>query len=340
MSIVQSSSVLPSPAADFAALNSQLGTAWGVTSGEPLAQYLAWADESGMFTLLHDCGRAPLTELRCGSLSKAGAEALIYIAASTNIVQRDLEGLYSLTDLGRTYFVNDSPYYVGAALYEHSVKPIPMAFLRASWEVTSPAKWSMPTRLRMQHSRNFGPSVVAARTGAFERVTHLIDMGGGSGVLAIPLALDYPTMQISLVELSEALPHIQDILARYGVEKRVHLIGLNMVSDDWRLPPFDGIYFGNIFHGFDDDGCRVLARKSYDLLPRGGRIWLHEVLFLEDHSGPLIAALWHANMVARKAGACQRTRSQLMSILESVGFRNCTAIPTLGGFYLLGACKD
>ncbi|KVN11075.1 hypothetical protein WT08_14330 [Burkholderia sp. MSMB1552] len=50
----------------------------------------------------------------------------------------------------------------------------------------------------------------------------------------------------------------------------------------WRdpFPAADLHFYSNIFHGWPADRNAVLVRKSFDALPCGGRIVLHEVLYL------------------------------------------------------------
>jgi acetylserotonin N-methyltransferase len=340
---VRSTVILPTPTADLALLSDQLFQAWGVTCGEPLVQYLAWSERTGIFSLLAARGRVTAADVGAASvLSEQGADALLCVLAGMGLLcRRPEDGSYALTPLAREYLLPDSPYYAGAGLFLDCEKELPANYLR---EVEPPpgdsaAPWPLAERLRVQHSRNFAAAVIAARSGEFDGLTHVLDIGGGSGVLAIPLALDHPHLRITLVEWPTALDEIRTWLAAYGVEDRVELVGMNIFEDRWDFPACDGIFFGNIFHGHDDDACRRLARWSYACLSSGGKVWLHEVVFDDNRDGPLLAALWNANMVARKAGAQQRSIRELMQLLQAGGFVGCYSRPTAGRFTLVAGTK-
>jgi hypothetical protein len=322
-----------------AQLTNQLGSAWGVTQGRPVVQYLAWSDHIGLFRAL-ESQPCILEDLAAETgLNLDGADVLTSILVSLGLLRRTPGGLLALSETARESFLPDSPYYVGEVMFLDCDRELYATFTdpepHKNAGRTASTRWTIPARLRVQHARNFAPSVVAARTGGFEGVRHLIDIAGGSGVLAIPLALDDPGMRITLVERPEVLEHIQPFLDAYGVGERVALVGMDLLTPKWDLPPCDGIFFGNLFHANSDTECRRFARQSFELIEPGGRAWVHEVLFNENRDGPLLAALWNANMFMRRPGARQRTESEIAALLTAAGFVNCRRIPTTGHFSLV-----
>jgi hypothetical protein len=336
---------LRSPSTDLAQLTDQLGCAWGVSSGESLPQYLAWCDAAGLFQLL--AAGAPLSpaDLSAGTiLNDQGVEALLPILASLKLVCREPTGGYHLSRLGSEYLVRESPYYVGAGLYWDHDKPIPHAYLKNGGALSpNPQRrprWPGALRLEIPHSRNFAPTVVAARTGEFDGLTHLVDIGGGSGVLAIPLVSDYPHLRFTLVEMPDVVDRVRANLSRFHVEHRIDVVGMDVFGGDWTFDGCDGVFFGNFLHAHGDEGCSVLLRKAHAALSSSGRIWIHEVLFDEDRNGPLLAALWNANVIARTPGARQRTATELIALLTDAGFQQCHVLPTAGRFSLIGANKS
>jgi acetylserotonin N-methyltransferase len=331
------------PSTDFAILSERLGHAWGVTCGEPLEQYLAWSERAGIFALAHHSGTVTRAGIESATvLCGAGVDALVAILASLDVLQPIGDGRYRLSELAREYLLPESPYYVGAGLYWGYDKPLPDAFVKAPTgqsAISPPPVWPIPLRLRIQHSRNFASSVVAVGQAALDGVHHVVDIGGGSGVFAIPLALACPRLRVTLVERAEALPAIRAMLHEYGVLERVALVGMDVFADPWLFDGCDAIVLGNFFHASDNQECRCLATKSYEALVPGGQIWVHEVLLDESRDGPLLAALWNANMAVRKQGARQRTASELAGVLAAAGFGGCRVSPTRAGFSLLTATK-
>jgi len=347
--------VLPTPTADIGDFTERLGVAWGVSRGVSLIQYVAWSEGGGLFSLLAQRGRMTVNEMfDLLPFSNGGLEALLGVLASLQLVERDQRGAYRLTVSAREFLVQESPYYIGATLRLSQNHPLPTAYLKAppTDETTSAASatvpwsplttyspWTPAERLRIQHARNFAPGVVAARSGCFDGIRRLIDIGGGSGTIAIPLALDHADMEITIAELPDTLEDIRTILAEYGVDDRIQLIPLDALREEWHLPSCDAMLFGNFFHFCVDTECRDLAARAFAHLPAGGRIWIHEVLMSETRDGPLLAALWSANMAARRQGCRQRTAEEFRRFLDDAGFEGPTVVPTSARFWLVGARK-
>jgi hypothetical protein len=331
-------SALPTPSTDLGDLTEILGQAWGVSCGKSLTQYLAWCDGAGLFSLAARYPVVSLDDFRTHTaLSDEGIDALVVILASVGLLRRRHDGRYLLSEVAREYFVTDSPFYVGESLYLGCTKQLPELFLRESHDLApavSEAPWSTAQRLRIQHGRNFAAGVAAARSGQFTNVRHVVDMCGGTGTFAIPLALDQPNTRITLVDLPETIQELPPILSRYGVEDRIELVAMD-VFGEWTLPSCDCIVFGNLFHSCSDDECRHLVKKSWALIAPGGRFLLHEVVLNDHRDGPLLAALWNANMLLRRTGARQRTRGELASLVEPVGFTYRSTVPTLSRYSLL-----
>ena len=336
---------LRTPSTDIGDLSERLGIAWGVTCGEPIIQYLAWSEDEGLLEALSRHEHATLDVLSAATaLSDSGLDALLCILGAIGLVRRRTDGAYVLTAIAREYLLPDSPYYVGSTLYLGYERPLPDSFARPdaarrSHHARPKLPWTAASRLPIQHDRNFGPCVVAARSGCFARVRHLVDLGGGSGTFAIPLVMDRPDVRVTLVELPDVVPHVSAILARYGVADRIDLRALDLLDDNWDLPPCDTLFFGNVFHTCNDEECRHFAAESFKALPPGGEIWLHEVLMGEDRDGPLLSALWNANMAARKGGSRQRSVSELHTLLRGAGFSAGPVIATAGRFSLVGGVK-
>jgi ubiquinone/menaquinone biosynthesis C-methylase UbiE len=202
----------------------------------------------------------------------------------------------------------------------------------------STTTWGRPERLRIQHSRNFPAAIVAARSGHFTGLKHLLDIGGGSGVFAVPLALENPDLRITLVELPNALPNVRKFLQKYSVETRIELKGCNVHLTPWPLDDCDGILFANFMHFCSDEECLSMLKESNRLLPRGGRLLLHEMLWNDNKDGPLVTALWNFWVTSISAGR-QRTKTEFADLLIRSGFQAPVVFETCGGFSLIVSTK-
>src|SRR5262245_36500635 len=193
---------LKSPSMDIALL---LQTLNGAASS-----IVSWADELELFRSVATRGSLDETELsRVTRLTERGAEAFLGVLNSLHLVTRTCEGTYSLSDVANEYLIPGLPYYIGPSI-KADAQYIPTTLLKTGHvqrlsernhtadqkgDSTRMGALGSRTRLTVQHSRNFAQAVVAARTGAFSGIRHLVDVAGGSGVFAIPLALDNPEIE-------------------------------------------------------------------------------------------------------------------------------------------------
>jgi hypothetical protein len=83
----------------------------------------------------------------------------------------------------------------------------------------------------------------------------------------------------------------------------------------------DALFFSNIFHDWDFETCGMLARKSYEVLPSGGRILLHEALYDEGRDGPPTVAAVSLYMLIGTKGQ-QFTASEIAKLLNEAGFQS------------------
>jgi acetylserotonin N-methyltransferase len=102
---------------------------------------------------------------------------------------------------------------------------------------------------------------------------------------------------------------------------------------------YDGIFFSNVFHDWNAETNLSLARRAYDALPRGGRIFLHEMLLADDGSGPITTASFSMLMLFGTQGR-QYSLGELREILTNAGFADVRARETYGYYSVVSAKKS
>jgi acetylserotonin N-methyltransferase len=185
------------------------------------------------------------------------------------------------------------------------------------------------------HSR--AASMGVARQPLFQHVRKLLDVGGGSGIFSIELAKACPGLKATVLEIANICKEAQRYIDAAGVSGRVDTRALNMFTQDWPQG-YDAHFFSNIFHDWSDETCRMLAGKSFQALPSGGRILLHEMLMDDDGCGPLPVAAFSLLMLVGTKGR-QYTLPELRQFLESAGFIDIETARTGGGYYSLVSAR-
>jgi hypothetical protein len=337
----------PTPTADLADLTSRLG-AKGIQDRR-LVHWLALSEAAGIFELMAERGPMTLDEVASSTvLNECGADVLLGIVTSLGVIRKQ-DGRYTLSEMAHQYLVKSSPYYFGDVLFAGCSRRIPNPFLREPHSYFPLEKRVLATywwlkgfgtegMLKNQHGRNLAPNVVAAQTGRFDGITHLLDVGGGTGTFAMPFARKYPDARVTLTDLPRSVSKIRPYLVRYGLENRIRTIGMDMFRTPWPISECDGVFLGNIVHTYDDEGVRFILKESLERLVPGGRVYVHEVLWNENKDGPLIAALWNGTL-RRFTNGRQRTGSELENLLSECGFGDLFITPTAGGFSIVEGKK-
>jgi acetylserotonin N-methyltransferase len=203
----------------------------------------------------------------------------------------------------------------------------------AGWEQGTMTQEVAAGIVSFMQAHSQAPALGAARMPVFGELECLMDVGCGSGVYGIEIAKANPALKVVLMDLKEVAHEAGKYVDAAGVGAQVSTAGVNMFTETWPEGP-DGHFFSNVFHDWSDETNRDLARRSFEALPSGGRIFLNEILMDDDYTGPFPAAAFSLLMLVGTLGK-QYSLAEFKDILESAGFVDVTAERTGGGYYSL-----
>jgi predicted O-methyltransferase YrrM len=314
---------------------------------------LTVAEDIGLFAFV---AKRPATAREIAeslSLKESAVEALAAVMTSLGfLVQR--HGMFSITEVSRYFLLADSPYYWGELLRTFRGR-LHTRILEALGQDKPPAgqkkgkpiidQWKTgdldPDVAKMftqaMHSHSFPAAMGVVRRGNFEGVKRLLDAGGGSGSFCIAFALRHPEMRFTILELPPVAELAKEYVARYGLQDQIEVCAADMLRDPWPSG-HDAVFFSDIFHDWDREGCIYLARRSYEVLPPGGRIYVHEMLLEDTKDGPLTTASYAISMLVTTKGK-QFTAKELDDLLRECGFEDVSVIPTYSYYSLVSARK-
>ena len=311
---------------------------------------LTLADEFGVFSLLSKKPRTTADLAAQIEISPRATEAMLAVLASLGfIAQRG--GKFHLTEVSRNYLLPDSKYYKGGQLELMRSQTVTHATLKeAILQDATSAKhgtdqWSNatpdPEKLRkytsMIHASSLPAAMGLAALGQIAGVTKLLDVAGGSGCFSIALALHDPELHYTVMELPSVCDVVDRYVADHGLQKRIRSLSADMFTDPWPKD-CDGIFFSNVFHDWDRERCVQLAQKSFQSLPSGGKIFIHEQLLNDTKDGPLVTALFSMNIIWVTPGK-QYSAPEIIEFLTEAGFSDITVAPAYALFSVISAIK-
>jgi ubiquinone/menaquinone biosynthesis C-methylase UbiE len=158
-----------------------------------------------------------------------------------------------------------------------------------------------------------------ARAVRLDGVRRLMDLGGGSGAVAIALCRANPELEAVVVDRPPVLERAAEHVARAGLAGRITTRAANLFADP--LPEgCDAALLANVLHDFSPERASVLLARTADALPSGGRLVVMEIAPDDDRSGPPLAAAFTVTMVVNTAGGMAYTRAELRELVEGAGF--------------------
>jgi acetylserotonin N-methyltransferase len=159
------------------------------------------------------------------------------------------------------------------------------------------------------------PKVVAAFD--LSRFHRCVDLGGGTGHLAIAACQRHPQLRAVVFDLPRVTVLARENIAACGLEDRVTTHSGDFFAGE--LPAADLYAVGRILHDWDDEKVGVLLRAVVQRLPPGGGLLIAEKLLNEDGVGPLAANMQSLNMLVVAEGR-ERSLGQFEQLLRAAGF--------------------
>jgi DNA-binding MarR family transcriptional regulator len=181
------------------------------------------------------------------------------------------------------------------------------------------------------------PDIILAY--GFSRVSHLMDVGGGSGELIGAVTKEYPHLRGTVFDLPRCAETANNHLQRVGVSDRASFVA----GDFFREIPAiaDTIVLKSVIHDWDDARSTSILQNCRQALPEAGTLLLVERIMPESptvKNEDKAHAMSDLNML-RGPGGLERTEQEYRRLLNKSGFRPATIYPA-GRFSVIEARVD
>ena len=170
----------------------------------------------------------------------------------------------------------------------------------------------------------------------FSGISHLMDVGGGSGELLGAIAQQNRKLRGTVFDLPRCADAANGHLRQIGVSDRVEFVA----GDFFKSVPAvaDAIILKSIIHDWNDARSISILRNCREALPGNGRLLLVERLMPEEPTATeedKAHALSDLNMMCGPGG-CERTKGQYQELVEQSGFA-LAAVHPAGRFNVIEA---
>ncbi len=167
----------------------------------------------------------------------------------------------------------------------------------------------------------------------FSGVRTVMDVGGGSGSLALAILEKHPDMKGAIFDLAYIEPQAKHAIQAAGAASRCRFES----GDFFQAVPegADLHMLKFILHDWTDEECVRILRVCRESLEPGGRLLIVEMLVPEE-IGPAFVTLMDLNMLVVTGGR-ERTAKEYEKVLSDAGFEMTRVIPTKSPFSLIEA---
>lgn len=285
------------------------------------------------------------------SLKRRSSEIVLSVAMALGFVNRELQE-YSLTQLGKDYLLDDSPAYFGYFFdlmvensNNYSIKHLEKAIRDDEPQAYGEKDIFESHRNEPKKAEKFTLAMHSLSIGAATQWPDMIDLsknrlmldiGGGSGVHSIGAVSRWPDLCSLIYDLDEICDFTKEHTSDYGFQNRIDFYSGDMWHDPF--PVADLHFYSHIFHDWPPENNRFLAEKSFNSLPTGGRIMIHEILYNDQKTGPLAAAAFSVMMLGWTQGE-QYSGRELSELLSDAGFVDIEVIPSFGYYSVVTGLK-
>lgn len=184
------------------------------------------------------------------------------------------------------------------------------------------ALYADPARLReflaAMTAISHGANLTIARAFPWKDHQTFVDVGTAQGDLAAQIALANPHLKGIGFDLAEVAPIFEDYVAGAGAADRLTFQPGDFFKQD--LPKADVVLMGHILHDWDLPTKKMLVRKAFDALPKGGALVVYEAIIDDDRSKNAFGLMMSLNMLIETPGGFDYTGADCARWMKEAGF--------------------
>jgi SAM-dependent methyltransferase len=171
------------------------------------------------------------------------------------------------------------------------------------------------------HCKAYADGALLARDYDFSSCQRVLDVGGGSGGVAIALAEALPHLDVTVAELPAVVPVAQRFVERAGVTRRVQVKAVDVVRQPMK-DRFDVAVLRAFIQVISLEEAREALRNVHQALRPGGTIYIRDLTLDDSRLTPLNATLFSPVFVAIYEHGQSHTVQEYRDLVTQAGFED------------------
>ena len=167
---------------------------------------------------------------------------------------------------------------------------------------------------------------------SFKPFRHIVDVGGGKGMLLSAILFHYPHCKGTLFDLLTAVDEAPSFFGKYGVTDRASVITGSFFES--MQEGADCYILKNVIHDFRDAEAILILRKIASAMAAGARVLLIETV-VPGMNKPSFSRLLDIQMLVSFSGARERTVKEYSDLAIRSGLKLNRVIPTIAPLNIL-----
>lgn len=153
----------------------------------------------------------------------------------------------------------------------------------------------------------------------FSKYKNLLDLGGGTGAMAIGLCETFPKLEATVFDLPENVKKADEFISKSKLQSRIKTIGGDIVKD--KLPKdFDVVLLANLLSVFDAETNKKLFSRIYKMLPKDSICIISGWILDKNRLKPEISILFCLEDICWNSSDVERSFDVYQSWLKEAGF--------------------
>ncbi len=144
------------------------------------------------------------------------------------------------------------------------------------------------------------------------------DVGTAQGDTAAQIALANQNLSGMGFDLAEVGPIFEEYVGELGLNGRLKFVAGSFFESS--LPKVDVIVMGHILHDWDLPTKKMLIKKAYEALPKGGAYIVYEAIIDDDRSKNAFGLMASLNMLIETYGGFDYTGADCQGWMKEAGF--------------------